>query len=56
MTRLGSSTKMGNTLAFSGILNDNKQFNPGIYFVLDLIDDIFLLMNFKFCSNECCEL
>ncbi|PNX88380.1 notum-like protein, partial [Trifolium pratense] len=30
-TRLGSSTKMGDTLAFSGILNDNKQFNPDFY-------------------------
>ncbi|GAU45410.1 hypothetical protein TSUD_243210 [Trifolium subterraneum] len=30
-TRLGSSTKMGDTLAFSGILNDKKQFNPDFY-------------------------
>ncbi|AES96880.1 pectin acetylesterase 8 [Medicago truncatula] len=30
-TRLGSSKQMNKTLAFSGILNDKKQFNPDFY-------------------------
>lgn len=31
-TRLGSSKQMNKTLAFSGILNDKKEFNPGILY------------------------